>query len=319
MQKYFRAELGNTSRLAKGRRVYAEALNPYFGYFYTVKKSLVKAKTRFQSLQLLDTDEFGKVMLLDNITQVADRNDFHYHEPMVHPALCSHPKPESVLVIGAGDGGILREVLKYPSVKRLELAELDDGVIAFSKKYLPKIHGGAFRDRRVHVNVTDGRRFVEEHPRQFDVIIMDMTDPSGPSVMLYTREFFGAVNRAFRNKNGIFVMHSESPVTRPAAFSCIQKTLRASFPRVTPFYVYIQMYATLWSITLCSQSGNVARISAAAIDRKLSRYGIRNCKVYSGATHCSMRTPFPYITGLFTTPSKIITDAKPDFPDDFLS
>ena len=319
MQKYFRAGIGNLERLAKGRSVYAEALNPYFGYFYTVKKSLVRKKTKYQSLQLLDTDEFGKVLLLDNITQVADRNDCHYHEPMVHPALCSHPRPESVLVIGAGDGGIMREVLKYPCVKRVELAELDDGVISFSKKYLPKIHGGAFRDRRVRVNVTDGRRYVEEHRRQFDVIIMDMTDPSGPSTMLYTREFFVAVKRAFRDRNGIFVMHSESPVTRPMAFSCIQKTLRASFSYVTPFYSYIQMYATLWSITLCSQTALAGVITAKAVDTRLSRYGIRNCKVYSGDTHNSMRTPFPYIRSLLGAPARIITDAKPEFPDDFLS
>jgi len=319
MQKHFRADLGTPGRLAKGRCIYAEALNPYFGYFYTVKKTLARIKTKYQSLQLLDTDEFGKVLLLDNITQAADRNDCHYHEPMVHPALCSHPRPESVLVIGGGDGGILREVLKYPCVKLVELAELDDGVIRFSKKYLPKIHGGAFRDPRVRINVTDGRTFVEGHRRRFDVIIMDMTDPSGPSAMVYTKEFFGAVKNAFRNRNGIFVMHSESPVTRPAAFSCIQKTLRASFPHVTPFYSYIQMYATLWSMTLCSQDDRAARITAKVVDAKLTHYGIRGCNVYSGATHVSLRTPFPYIAQLLRAEARIITDANPEFPDDFLS
>ena len=165
----------------------------------------------------------------------------------------------------------------------------------------------------------DGRRYVEEHPRQFDVIIMDMTDPAGPSTMLYTKEFFGAVRRAFRNKHGIFVMHSESPVTRPKAFSCIQKTLRASFTHVTPFYIYIQMYATLWSVTLCSQSTGVTRATAAAIDKKLARRGIRDLSVYSGRTHVSMQTSFPYIKRLCRKPTKIITDADPEFPDDFLS
>jgi spermidine synthase len=319
MQKHFRANVGTPGRLAKGKRIYAEALNPHFGYFYTVKKTLARAKTKFQSLQLLDTDEFGKVLLLDNITQAADRNDSHYHEPMVHPALCSHPLPASVLVIGGGDGGILREVLKYPCVKRVDLAELDEGVIKFSKKYLPRIHGGAFRDPRVRTHVTDGRTFVEAHRRLFDVIVMDMTDPSGPSALVYTKEFFRSARDALRDKNGIFVMHSESPVTRPKAFSCIQKTLRAAFPHVTPFYSYIQMYATLWSITLCSKSGRAARITAREIDAKLARNGIRGCTVYSGATHVSMRTPFPYIARLLKAPARIITDAHSEFPDDFLS
>jgi spermidine synthase len=319
MQKHFRADLGTPGRLAKGKRIYAEALNPHFGYFYTVNKTLARAKTRYQSLQLLDTDEFGKVLLLDDITQAADRNDSHYHEPMVHPALCSHPRPESVLVIGGGDGGILREVLKYPCVKRADLAELDEDVIRFSKKYLSKIHCGAFRDPRVRIHVTDGRTFVESHRKRFDIIIMDMTDPSGPSALVYTKEFFRSVRDALRDINGIFVMHTESPVTRPAAFSCIQKTLRAAFPHVTPFYSYIQMYATLWSITLCSRSGRAGRITAGEIDAALARRGIRGCAVYSGATHVAMRTPFPYITRLLRQPAGTITDARPEFPDDFLS
>jgi spermidine synthase len=319
MQKHLRTVAGNLGRLTGGRSVYAEALNPHFGYFYTVKKALARAKTKYQSIELLDTDEFGKVLLLDNVTQVADSNDYQYHEPMVHPALCSHPCPASVLVIGGGDGGIAREVLKYPCVKRVELTELDGGVIAFSKKYLPWIHGGAFRDKRLNVTITDGRAYVEAHPSEFDVVIMDLTDPSGPSTMLYTREFFAAVRRSFRDRSGIFVMHSESPVSRPQAFACIQATLRASFARVTPLYLYIQMYAVLWSITLCSDSVDCGRVAPAAIEAKLARYNIRGLQVYSGATHAAMQTAFPYITRLLKRRARPITDAKHDFPDDFLS
>jgi spermidine synthase len=306
MQKYFRAGIGTLKRLASGRKLYVEALNPYFGYFYTVKKTLLKARTGFQDLRLLDTDEFGKVLLIDNITQVADRNDWH------------HPGPASVLIIGGGDGGILREVLKYPCVKNVDLAELDDGVIAFSKKHLPTVHRGAFRDPRVHIHVTDGRRFIEERPGRYDIVVMDMTDPSGPSTLLYTKEFFGIVKHAFKNKNGIFVMHSESPVSRPGAFACIQKTLRVVFPSVTPFYVYIQMYGVLWSVTLSSPLPRQVRARAEQIDARLMRYGIRGLRVYSGATHRSMQTPYPYITALLKRPARTISDADPAFPDDFL-
>jgi spermidine synthase len=319
MQKLFRAGIGNVGRLAPGRRLYAEALNPYFGYFYTVKKSLAKRRTKYQTLQLIDTDEFGKVLLIDNITQVADRCDREYHEPMVHPALCAHRRPETVLVIGGGDGGILRETLKYPSVKHVDLAELDGGVIEFSKKYLPKINAGAFRDGRVRCHVTDGRRFTEEHPKAFDVVVMDMTDPSGPSTMLYTREFFRSVKRSFRDEGGVFVMHSESPITRPRAFAAIQRTLRASFRHVMPLYCYIQMYATLWSVTLCSQEVDFSGITSAAVDKKLKRIGIDGLSIFSGATFVAMQAAFPYVTKLLEKPARIITDARPEFPDDFLS
>jgi spermidine synthase len=315
MQKHIRSRVNSSA----GRRIFSEALNPNFGFYYTINKTLYKGKTKYQQLELVDTDEFGKVLLLDNITQVAERNEPHYHEPMVHPAFCCHPDPRNILVIGGGDGGILREVLKYPGVKRVDNAELDEKVITFSKKYLKSVHEGCFNDPRVHVQVIDGRAFTEQHPGQYDIIIMDMTDPYGPSKMLYTREFFRIVKRAFRNDYGIFVMHSESPVTRPKAFSCIQKTLCSVFKNVNPFYLYIQMYAVLWSITLCSDNIDASGIKAEAVDKTLKKSGIDNLEVYSGQTHVSMQVQFPFISKILKRPARIITDAKPDFPDNFIS
>lgn len=318
MQKHLRSGVNAVPRVAR-RRVFTEALNPNFGYFYTIKKTLRKGKTKYQQIELVETDEFGNVLLLDNITQVAERNDSHYHEPMVHPAICCHPKPRTILVIGGGDGGILREVLKYSTIERVDLAELDNEVISFSKKYLSSVHKGCFDDSRLHIQVVDGRMFTEEHPGQYDIIIMDMTDPYGPSKMLYTREFFRKIKRAFRDKNGIFIMHSESPISRPQAFSCIQKTLRSVFKNVNPFYLYIQMYAVLWSITMCSDSINAAAVSSANVNKKLQRFGLNDLQVYSGQTHTSMQVEYPYISQILKQPARIITDAKPDFPDNFIS
>jgi len=318
MQKHIRSRVNNSPHTSK-RRIFTEALNPNFGFYYTINKTLQKGKTKYQQLELVDTDEFGTVLLLDNITQVAERNEPHYHEPMVHPAFCCHPDPKNVLVIGGGDGGILREVLKYSAVKRVDHAELDEKVITFSKKYLKSVHKGSFNDPRLHVQVADGRAFTEQHPGEYDIIIMDMTDPCGPSKMLYTREFFRIVKRAFRDSNGIFVMHSESPVTRPKAFGCIQKTLHSVFNNVNPFYLYIQMYAVLWSITLCSDNIDASGIKAGAVDKKLKKAGIDNLAVYCGQTHLSMQVQFPYIGQILKRSARIITDAKPNFPDDFIS
>lgn len=318
MQKHLRSGVNVIPRVSS-RRVFTEALNPNFGYFYTIKKTLQKGETKYQQIELVDTDEFGKVLLLDNITQVAQTNDSHYHEPMVHPALCCHPKPQNILVIGGGDGGILREVFKYPAVKKVDLAELDAEVISFSKKYLGSVHKGSFDDPRLQIMVMDGRAFTEEHPGEYDIIIMDMTDPYGPSKMLYTREFFRKVKRAFRDQNGIFIMHSESPIARPRAFSCIQKTLSSVFKNVNPFYLYIQMYAVLWSITMCSDNIDASVVKSATIDNKLKRSGIDGLQVYSGQTHVSMQVQYPYIKKILDQPARIITDVKPDFPDNFIS
>jgi len=276
-------------------------------------------RTAYQQIELIETDEFGKVLLLDNITQLGERNDQSYHEPMVHPALCSHPKPESVLVIGGGDGGILREVFRHSAVKRVQLVELDEGVISFAKKHLSSFHRNAFDDPRLELTIADGRSFIQNHPKEFDVIIMDMTDPFGPSKMLYTSNFFRMVKKALRNDKGMFVMHSESPVSRPTAFACINKTLKSVFPEVAVLYLYIQMYGTLWSVSVCSPTIDISTLSASTINRKLARSGIGNLQVYNGATHQSMQTAFPFVSEILRKPARIITDRRPDFPDDFIS
>lgn len=319
MQKSVRPITPPIESIDPKKRLFFEALNPHFGYFYTVKKTLKKSNTRFQKIELLETDEFGRVLLLDDITQLGERNDYHYHEPMVHPALCCHPKPETILVIGGGDGGILREVLKYPSVKRIEIAELDKGVIDFSRKYLQSVNERAFDNPRVHINIIDGRKFAMEHQEEFDVVIMDMTDPFGPSKMLYTRDFFRIVRKSFRNRNGIFVMHSESPVSRPMAFSCIHKTLASVFTMVNDFFHYIQMYGVLWSISVSSDSVDVSKVLPATVDRKLAKYGVKGLHVYNGMTHRSMQVRYPFISEILKKRSRIVTDKRPDFPDDFIS
>jgi spermidine synthase len=300
------------------RTMHREWLNSSFGYFYTVSRRIHSSRTAHQKIDLVETDEFGRVLLLDGLTQVAQTNEFAYHEPMVHPAMCTHPAPRRVLVIGAGDGGILREVLKYPRVAAVDLAELDEGVIAFSKKYLGSIHRGAFRDPRLAIHITDGRKFVQEHPASFDVVIMDMTDPFGPSKYLYTRDFFSAVKRSFRNRAGVFSMHTESPVARPATFASIQATLRSVFTHVRPLYAYIQMYAVLWSITVCSAGSDMASLGSSAVDRKLAAAGIRNLKYFNGGVHRAHQVAWPYIAKLLSKKGPVLTDAKADIPDEII-
>lgn len=295
-----------------------EMLNPHFGFWYTVDQILHRGTTAFQKIELARSPEFGNVLLLDGIMQVAEKNDFQYHEPMVHPAMIAHPNPRKVLAIGAGDGGILREVLKYPCVTSVDFVELDKGVVDFSRKYLKKVHGGSFDDPRVHANYVDGRSFVEQHPASFDVVIMDLTDPFGPAAMLYTKEFFRLVKRSFRTGAGIFVMQSQSPISRPKAFGCINRTLNSVFGHVCPLYLYIQMYAVLWSITTASDRLDLNRTSDATIAARIKKYGLRDLMLYTPQTHRSMLTVYPYIADILRRKAPVITDARHEFPDNFL-
>jgi spermidine synthase len=159
---------------------------------------------------------------------------------------------------------------------------------------------------------------VESHPGCFDVVIMDMTDPFGPSKYLYTKEFFGLIKRSFRSPQGVFSMHTESPITRPKTFASIQKTLRSVFSNVRPFYVYIQMYAVLWSITIASDASDMASLGAAHIDRKLAKHKIRGLKMYNGKVHVASQIAYPFISSILEQKTRVITDRHPDIPDDIL-
>jgi spermidine synthase len=268
-------------------------------------------------MEIVETKEFGRVLLLDGVTQVAQKLEQLYHEPMVHIALTSHPDPKDVLIIGAGDGGILREVLKHP-VDQAVMAELDGGVVEFCDRLMPEINQGAFKDKRYQLEVGDGRKYVETTDKKFDAVIMDMTDPFGPSAMLYTREFFGHVKDTFKDRNGLFVMHTESPISRPNTFKQCIRTLDSVFTHRRTFYLYIQMYAVLWTVTVCSDGVDPALIPPVELAKRLAARGISGLQVYSPATHHSMLVEFPFVAKLVEESKDvpIITDANPKVIDD---
>lgn len=298
-------------------RFVAEYLNPHFGYFYTVRESIHRTRTDYQDLEIVETEELGRVMLLDQVTQVATRNDWLYHEPMVHPALTAHPAPRAVCVVGGGDGGIVREALKH-GPERVVHAELDGGVVEACRRFMPSVHGGCWDDPRVELVIGDGRRAIEEGDEPFDAVIMDMTDPFGPSTMLYTREFFQAVKRRLRDGDGRFVMHAESPISRPRAYQQILGTLGAVWSHVHVFYVYIEMYAVLWSIAVAGDDDREATIAREELAGRLARRGIDGLQVYTPDTHHAMQAAFPFVTRLRERAGElpVVTDAAPRFEDE---
>lgn len=295
-----------------------ERLNSHTGYSYSIDEDIVSADTPYQNARLVQTSGFGKALLIDNKTQVTERWEYRYHEPLVHPVMLAHPHPERVLLIGGGDGGALREILRHNTVTRVDFAELDADIVSFSQKHLAHIHQGAFDDPRVQNAFGDGRKFVEAAHGAYDVIIMDMTDPEGPSRFLYTKEFFYAVQSALSNDDGLFSMHSESPVARPAAFSCIGKTLASVFPRVATATAFVPMYGTLWSWRYAGHTNDPSRISP---ERIASLIANRMTNPPQLATECmwqALFAPDPLLAEAENHPDgHVITDAEPDFPDLF--
>lgn len=206
-----------------------------------VREVIHREKTPFQELCILDTVEFGRALVLDGFIQTTERDEFIYHEMLVHVPLMAHPCPERVLVIGGGDGGAVKEIIKHRKVKRVMMVEIDERVVKACKKYLPEL-SGAMDDPRVEVRFEDGARYVGSTAEKFDVVIVDSTDPGGPSIGLFTRDFYSAVKKTL-NPGGIVVAQSDQVMFRHETLSRMMSTAKSVFPLTKLYLAWVPTYS----------------------------------------------------------------------------
>jgi spermidine synthase len=214
-----------------------------------VKAVLRRETTRYQELLVLDTYEFGRVLVLDGAVQLTERDEFFYHEMMAHVPLFAHERPRRVLIIGGGDGGCLREVLRHPEVEEAVLCDIDERVSAAARDFFPSL-AVAFDDPRARVVHEDGVRRIAAEPEAFDVVIVDSTDPVGAAVGLYQASFFQAAFSALR-ADGIVVAQSESPLNLVEPLLMVQRGLRSAFANVSLYLGPVPTYPSgLWSYSI---------------------------------------------------------------------
>jgi spermidine synthase len=231
---------------------YTEKQTQNYGITAKIKQTLHTETTEFQDLAMIDTVEFGRMLVLDGCVMTTIRDEYVYHEMISHIALSAHPNPERVLVVGGGDGGVIREIIKHPTVKQAVLAEIDGRVIDVSREYLPEI-ACALDDPRVDVRVIDGIAHVQENPNTYDVIIVDSTDPIGPAVGLFAREFYESIARALK-PDGIFVAQTESPFLNGELITRVHGDIAAIFGITRLYLAAIPTYPSgLWSFTIGSK------------------------------------------------------------------
>lgn len=243
---------------------YTELNELGFGVTMETSNVLYSAKTEYQTIDILETHGLGKVLLLDGLVMTTERDEFFYHEMISHIPMNSHPNPERVLVIGGGDGGTVREVLKHDTVKEVVLCEIDGMVIDACKKYLPSI-AGMLDDERVNIQVRDGIDYISQQEDAFDIILIDSTDPMGPGEGLFTEEFYSNVNKALK-EGGIMSAQSESPFVNQRQMKMMYPLLRKAFPKVNTFLGPIPTYpGGYWSWAFCSNT--VEPLSFIAEDR----------------------------------------------------
>lgn len=213
-------------------------------YVYEIEKVHHKGKSPFQEIMVVENNYFGKILILDGVVQITERDEFFYHEMLVHPVMHAHPDPKTIIVIGGGDGGTVREVLKHNSVEKVYFVEIDEEVINVSKKFFPGVACG-IDDKRVEIKCMDGAEFIKERQADIDVVIVDSTDIIGFAKSLFTVEFFKSVRDAL-NGEGMFVTLSESLHFHKDLVVEVQEALKLIFPIVDLYTTNIATYAGNW-------------------------------------------------------------------------
>lgn len=236
---------------------------------YRIKETLHTERSKFQDIALVDSHQWGRMLLLDSIVQTTEKDEFVYHEMITHVALNAHPNPERVCVVGGGDGGAIREILKHKSVKEAVLVEIDERVVELSKQYLPTI-SCALDDPRVTVNIADGIEYIKNARNEFDLIIVDSTDPIGPAVGLFAQEFYRNLFSALK-EDGMFVAQTESPWVNQDLIPDLHAGLNNVFPIVRLSIASIPTYQSgLFSFTVGSKKYDptVVQEGKPALDTK---------------------------------------------------
>jgi spermidine synthase len=213
-------------------------------YTYSLKRIVHEHRSPFGEVKVAEHDYFGRMLILNDVVQLTERDEYFYHEMLAHVPLHAHPSPSQVLIIGGGDGGTLREVLKHEQVGKAILVEIDQAVVETSKRFLPTLSTG-FADPRAEGIFTEGSRFISQHKDSFDVVLVDCTDPVGPAESLFTDRFFSHASNALKD-DGIVVLQTESLHFHLEFIRQVQDRLRGFFSRVDLYTVPVATYAGNW-------------------------------------------------------------------------
>lgn len=250
---------------------FTEKQTPVFGITAKIRETLVTEKTEYQDLAMLDTEEFGRMLVLDGMVMTTIKDEFVYHEMVAHPALFTHPNPKRVLVVGGGDGGVIREVIKHPEVEQAVLVEIDGKVIEYSRKYLPEI-AGELDNPRVDVRVADGYMHIIESKNQYDVIMVDSTEPVGPAAPLFERGFYQGIYEALKD-DGLFVAQTDNPWFKADLIQKVNKDVKEIFPIVRVYGANIPTYPSgLWTFTIGSKVYDPLQVDETKIPELDTKY-----------------------------------------------
>ncbi|MGE9550924.1 polyamine aminopropyltransferase [Erwinia amylovora] len=272
-----------------------ETLHAGFGQYFSVDKVLYRKQTGHQDLIIFENAALGRVMALDGVVQTTERDEFVYHEMMTHVPLLAHGAAKRVLIIGGGDGAMLREVTRHKNIEHVTMVEIDAGVVTFCKQYLPHHSAGAYEDPRFNLVIDDGVNFVRECTDKFDVIISDCTDPIGPGESLFTSAFYEGCRRCL-HENGIFVAQNGVCFLQQDEAVNSHRKLRHYFGDVSFYQAAIPTYyGGIMTFAWASDNPALRQLDTATLQARFDAAGLP-CRYYNPAIH----------TGSFALPQYLL-------------
>jgi len=248
-----------------------------YGVKWRITGVLHSETTPFQELVVVDTLEWGRALLLDGAIQITEKDEFIYHEMISHVVMNSHPEPARVLIIGGGDGGVLRELCRHQRLQAVDMVEIDGRVVENSKRFFPAV-ATSFGDPRLRLYLEDGLAFVKNSREKYDVVVVDSCDPVGPAIELFSEGFYRDLYAILKD-DGMTVVQSESPVFYQETFSSIQRHMAAVFPHVSVYLAPVPTYVSgPWSFTVGSKKHNPTQIAE-------THENFKDLKYYDGEIH----------------------------------
>ncbi len=248
---------------------------------YKIKESIFKKRSTYQEIEIVVSPLFGKILLLDNVLQVTEADEFIYHEMLVHIPLLTHPSPQKVCIIGGGDGCTLREVIKHP-IKEAKMIELDGDVVSVSEEYL-KFSGDPYKDKRVELIIGEGSATLERE-KPYDVILVDSTDPVGEAMKLFSSQFYKSASDCLTD-NGMISVQSGSPIFQPDLLNMVVNNMSKIFPFVKVYTAFVPTYPGIyWSFALGEKKDNFKDVKKIILKQRITELGLK-FKYYNPDIH----------------------------------
>ncbi|AHC51037.1 spermidine synthase [Sulfolobus acidocaldarius SUSAZ] len=279
---------------------------------HAIKRILIEERSEFQRVILAELFRFGKALIIDGKIQSTLADEFIYHESLVHPLLISLEDPENILILGGGEGATLREALRYKSVRKVTMVDIDPVVIKFAKQNLQEWHMGSFDDSRTNLVIGDGYKFVKETNERYNAIILDLTDPiqDSPSQLLYTSEFYRDL-KSIISPNGGLVTQATSPSFSLDTFSIIYSTLKTVFKNVSAGITYVPSFDGLWGFIYASDVTNPAHLNRNQINDRIKERVTGSLRFYDGETHEMLFRVPKYIREKIENEKRVSTRENP--------